>query len=177
MSEVADPLPCMDPNDYRRAIGCFATGVAIVTTAFEGELHGMTVNSLTSVSLRPTLLLVCLTRPSRTATAVDGSGAFVVNLLGEDQSAVSDRFARPRMDHFSDSSLYRLDADGLPLIAGALGHLTCETEAQHAGGDHSIVIGRVTKAAMAPREPLIFHRGSYDTLTGSRQEAALAWYW
>jgi flavin reductase (DIM6/NTAB) family NADH-FMN oxidoreductase RutF len=157
-------------------IGDFATGVAIVTTEQDGAYHGMTVNSLTSVSLDPLLLLVCLTKGTRTATAVRERGAFAVNLLGADQAELSDRFARPGDDHFTgcDVAIHRT---GLPVIAGALARLSCEVDAIHPGGDHIIVVGRVLDAETCTAAPLIFHRGRYDALTGQGREAALAWYW
>lgn len=167
----------MDAREFRTAMGGFATGVAIVTTEHDGELHGMTINSLTSVSLEPTLLLVCLNRPSRTASAIDAGGRFVVNVLGANQGHVSNAFARPAVDHFSDRTLYTVDEDGLPLINGATAHLVCRTEQQVAAGDHTIVIGRVQRGRMAPRDPLIFYRGAYDTLSGSPERAELDWYW
>jgi flavin reductase (DIM6/NTAB) family NADH-FMN oxidoreductase RutF len=167
----------MDAREFRTAMGGFATGVAVVTTEHDGELHGMTINSLTSVSLNPTLLLVCLNRPSRTATAIDGRGGFVVNVLGANQGHVSNAFARPSADHFADRSIYTIGDDGMPLVTGAMAHLVCRTEQQVEAGDHSIVIGRVVGGQTVPRDPLIFYRGAYDTLSGSRQEAELGWYW
>jgi flavin reductase (DIM6/NTAB) family NADH-FMN oxidoreductase RutF len=166
-----------DEGLFRTAIGCFATGVAIVTTADGDEPHGMTVNSLTSVSLRPTLLLVCLTRPSRTEAAVQRRGEFVINILGEDQTAVSDLFARNAENHFADRSLYAFSDEGLPVIEGATSRFHCTTEHLYAGGDHTIVVGRVTRADTAPRNPLVFYRGKYRTLGEDERAAVLDWYW
>jgi flavin reductase (DIM6/NTAB) family NADH-FMN oxidoreductase RutF len=168
---------CMDPREFRNAIGAFATGVAVVTTEAGGELHGMTINSLTSVSLQPTLLLICLTRPSRTATAIDRRGAFVVNLLGANQGHVSNVFARPAEDHFGDRTVYVLDDAGMPRIVGAMAHLACEVEQRHEAGDHTVLVARVVAGEGVPRDPLIFYRGAYDTLSGSRERAELDWYW
>jgi 3-hydroxy-9,10-secoandrosta-1,3,5(10)-triene-9,17-dione monooxygenase reductase component len=167
----------MDPSEFRNTMGAFATGVAVVTTASNGELHGMTINSLTSVSLRPALLLICLTRSSRTASAVEERGAFVVNLLGADQGHVSDMFARPAENHFSDRTMYAAGADVLPRIVGAMAHLVCEVEQQHEAGDHTIFVATVLTGEVAPRDPLVFYRGAYDTLSGSREQAELDWYW
>jgi flavin reductase (DIM6/NTAB) family NADH-FMN oxidoreductase RutF len=177
MSAKLTARPCMDPSEFRIAMGAFATGVAVVTTEAGGELHGMTINSLTSVSLEPTLLLVCLTRPSRTAAAIDTRREFVVNLLGANQGHVSDIFARPAEDHFADGALFALDDAGLPRIVGAMAHLACTVEQRHAAGDHTIFVGRVADGSGAPRDPLIFYRGAYDTLSGSPREAELGWYW
>ena len=166
-----------DEQVFRKAIGCFATGVAVVTAADGDEPHGMTVNSLTSVSLRPTLLLVCLTRPSRTEKAVQSRGEFVINILGEDQTSVSDLFAKNAEDHFADPSLYSVGPDGLPVIQGATSRFYCKTEDLYPGGDHTIVVGRVMKAETAPRNPLIFYRGKYRVLGEAEREAVLEWYW
>jgi flavin reductase (DIM6/NTAB) family NADH-FMN oxidoreductase RutF len=167
----------MDERDFRAAIGCFVTGVAIVTTEDGGELHGMTVNSLTSVSLQPTLLLVCLSRPSRTETALQRRGEFVINVLAEDQGRVSDLFARRSEDHFSDPQHYSVNSGGLPVIKRAMSHFYCKTEQLYPGGDHTIVVGRVTRAEAEPRGPLVFFRGSYRALSEFQRDAALEWYW
>jgi 3-hydroxy-9,10-secoandrosta-1,3,5(10)-triene-9,17-dione monooxygenase reductase component len=177
MTLVTAEARFMDPREFRSAIGAFATGVAVVTTEAAGELHGMTINSLTSVSLRPTLLLICLTRPSRTASAVTARGAFIVNLLGANQGHVSNTFARPAENHFNDHTMYTIDEAGMPRIVGAMAHLVCEVEQLHEAGDHTIFIGRVVGAEGAPRDPLIVYRGAYDTLSGSRERAELDWYW
>ena len=154
-------------------MGRFATGVAIVTTEHDGAYHGMTVNSLTSVSLDPPLLLVCLTRGTRTADAVIARGAFVVNILGAGQDALSNRFARAGEDHFSELEPV-IHRDGLPELT-ALGHLHCRVDAVHPGGDHAIVVGEVIALRDDERLPLIFYRGQYDTLTGQGRQAD--WYW
>jgi len=169
--------PVMDEVEFRQAIGCFATGVAIVTTEHDGQLHGMTVNSLTSVSLRPTLLLVCLARPSRTEAAVAKRGSFVINILGHDQAGISDRFAKRAEDHFDIPSLFSVRDDGLPVVKRATNRFYCQTEHLYPGGDHTIVVGRVTEAEMEHRDPLIFHRGKYRSLSDFARETALEWYW
>lgn len=172
---VDEAAQVVDTRRYRDVIGGFATGVAVVTTRdVDGDLQGMTVNSLTSVSLRPMLLLVCLTRGSRTARAIAGAGAFVVNLLREGQDELSNRFARPGDDHFA-SATYRL-ADGLPILGGTLGHVCCRTERIEDAGDHEIVLGEVTAAELRLGSPLVFFRGRYETVTGAGREAAASWY-
>jgi flavin reductase (DIM6/NTAB) family NADH-FMN oxidoreductase RutF len=157
-------------------IGSFATGVAIVTTTDRGTPHGMTVNSLTSVSLDPLLLLVCLTSDSRTADAIAARRAFAVNVLGSHQSELSDRFAMPASDHFAHAC-YELDEEGLPLLRGAVAQIACGVRDLHASGDHVIVVGEVERASAHDGAPLIFHRGRYDELMGRGREAAFAWYW
>ena len=161
---------------FRRIMGGFATGVAVVASADRRGLAGMTVNSLTSVSLEPPLLLVCLASGTRTADVVATRGAFTVNLLAAQQGAASDRFARPGRDPF-DGLAVELNADGLPVLGEGIGHLACTTEAIHSGGDHLIVVGRVVGGELEQGSPLVFFRGKYDTLTGRGSDAVLDWYW
>lgn len=166
-----------DPSDammYRAVMGGFATGVSVITTATEGQRHGMTANSLTSVSLDPPLLLVCLTRGTRTAEAVAARGAFVVNILHERQDGLSDRFARPGEDHFE--GVATVEHDGLPILKGTLGYVICHTEAAHPAGDHEIVVGAVETVSLERGSPLVFYRGRYDTITGAGRDAELSWY-
>lgn len=150
----------LDPTTYRRAIGGFATGVSVITTEVDGVRHGMTANSLTSVSLDPLLLLVCFDRYSRTADAVLRRGAFLVNLLSEEQQELSDRFARAGDDHFAGLQL-EPGYEGLPALPGGLGWLACEVEDVHSGGDHIIAVARVVAAEAREGEPLLFFRGRY----------------
>lgn len=168
----------VDPKLFRKTMGSFATGVAIVTTKWNGELHGMTVNSLTSVSLHPTLLLVCLATNARTAAAVQARGWFVVHLLGEHQAALSNRFARPNEDHYAQVE-FTLNEQDLPILPGCLAYLVCKVERTDPGGDHLIVLAEVVQAEVRESGPLVFFRGSYSTV--SRKPAAeaadLYWYW
>jgi flavin reductase (DIM6/NTAB) family NADH-FMN oxidoreductase RutF len=166
--------PPVDGRRLRDAMGRFATGVAIVTVEDAGRLHGMTVNSLTSVSLDPPLILVCPARRTRTATAIQARGAFVVNILADRQDELSNRFARPGGDERFAGIDVRVNAYGLPELP-ALGHLTCRVHEIHDGGDHHIVVAEVLETHIRERRPLIFHRGRYDTLTGDGRDAE--WYW
>jgi flavin reductase (DIM6/NTAB) family NADH-FMN oxidoreductase RutF len=168
MSEMVDTVreEMLDPTTYRKAIGGFATGVSVITTEVDGTRHGMTANSLTSVSLDPLLLLVCFDRDSRTADAVLQRGAFLVNLLSEEQQELSDRFARAGDDHFAGLAL-ESGYEGLPALPGGLGWLACELEDVHSGGDHIIAVARVVAAEAREGEPLLFFRGRY----GRRREA------
>ncbi len=166
----------VDARRLRDVMGRFATGVAIVTTRAADESHGMTVNSLTSVSLDPPLLLVCLTRDSRTAGAVSDRGAFVVILLGSRQESISDRFARRGEDHFEGLEVETNDR-GLPVFGRGLGWLDCDVESIVDGGDHIIVVGRVVACDAREGTPLVFFRGRYHELKPEGREAHLEWYW
>ena len=168
----------MDAELFREVMGGFATGVAVVTTTDGGRYHGMTVNSLTAVSLDPILLLVCLARGSRSAAAVASCRAFLVNLLAQDQREVSNTFARRTEDHFADVEV-EVTPEGLPLLPGSLGHLVCEVRRVDDGGDHLIVLGEAVRGAVAPGEPLIFYRGRYGRylpLVRSVRDVGVDWF-
>lgn len=164
----------VDPALLRRTMGGFATGVAVVTTSYRGEPHGMTVNSLTSVSLRPPLVLVCLTRGARTADAVSRRGLFALHLLSRRQEALSNRFARPGEDHF-DGPGPPLDDLDLPILPTGIGRLQCEVDVAHAAGDHTIVVARVIGCEPRDGTPLVFYRGRYRDIHGQGHEAPWLW--
>lgn len=162
---TATEIRTPDSRTFRDVMGVFATGVAIITTEIDGVPQGMTVNSLTSLSTRPPKLLVCLTEGTRTANAVTGRGAFVVNLLNRNQRELSDRFAKPGQEHF-EGLLTDVTEDGLPALHGSAARIECHVEAVHDGGDHHIVVGRVVACQAAPASPLLFYRGRYHRLAG-----------
>lgn len=154
----------VDPLTMRRTIGRFATGVAVVTTLDGQEPHGMTVNSLTSVSLDPPLLLVCLTTGARTTDAVVQAGRFVVNILSARQEAIALRFARRGADHFEGLEPTYGEHD-VPVVPDALAHLECTVERQFEAGDHLVVFGRVERTCDRAGEPLAFLGGRFADLT------------
>jgi flavin reductase (DIM6/NTAB) family NADH-FMN oxidoreductase RutF len=158
---------------FRTVMGVFVTGVAVITTEVDGDPQGMTINSLTSLSVDPPMLLACLTRGSRTAEAVTRRGAFVINLLTRGQRSVSDRFSRPGKAHFEGIEVGRTDS-GLPFLPGSCGHIECEVDAIHPGGDHVIAIGRVLSCTAAPAPPLVFYRGRYHRLGSAGHDVLLA---
>lgn len=164
----------VDGLTLRRTIGAFATGVTIVTTSVGSRPVGMTVNSLTSVSLEPPLLLVCLMRGSRTAQAIRRRRRFVVNVLQKHQESLANRFARGGEDHFGDLPVVRNES-GLPIIPKALAQLECAVRSVHVAGDHFIVVGEVTSCARDERSPLLFFSGQFFEL--GVQGGKADWYW
>ncbi len=175
MTASAFPAPApLDTPTLRRALGRFATGVAVITTEHDGQRHGMTVNSLTSVSLDPPMLLVCLTRGSRTATAVARAGRFGVNILSARQEAIANRFARRGEDHFADVPLNEGPL-GVPLISNAVAHVTCRVARQIDGGDHLIVLGDIVHIHHRDGLPLCFYSGTYGDFHDSGHQAEF-WY-
>jgi flavin reductase (DIM6/NTAB) family NADH-FMN oxidoreductase RutF len=158
----------VDPRKFRNVMGHFPTGVSVVTTAVNGERHGMTANSITSVSLEPVLILACLTSGSRTALAIEQAGRFAVNFLGEQQEEISRRFAKPGMDHFEGLDVH--EAAGLPLLPGCMAYLLCSVHDVVQAGDHEIVLGDVEDCDVSPNggNPLVFFQGGYRSLPGGR---------
>ena len=116
------PVPPVDPKLFRQTMGCFATGVTIVTTKSDGDLYGMTVNSFTAVSLQPTLVLICLANDAHTTAAVRARGWFAVNILEERQVALSNHFARPEEDRFAGLD-FTLNEYELPVLPDCVAHL------------------------------------------------------
>ena len=150
----------MDGASFRRAMGRFATGVAVVTTEHNGVPFGMTVNSLTSVSLDPCLLLVCPKKGSATGNAIKSTGRFTVNILQESQKDLCLRFVGDNAERFEGLTL-ESDAWGSPLLPGSLAQISCRLDAIHPGGDHDIVVGEVMACVVREGEPLIFHDGQF----------------
>jgi flavin reductase (DIM6/NTAB) family NADH-FMN oxidoreductase RutF len=154
-----------DRRAFRNALGCFATGVTVVTTVTDaGEPVGLTANSFSSVSLDPPLVLFCLDRASHNLGAFRAAGRFAVNVLGDDQRDLSVRFSTTIGDRW-DGVVWERWETGAPVLNGCLAALDCETEAIHEGGDHVIIVGRVQRlAATTDGKPLLYFRGNYATV-------------
>jgi 3-hydroxy-9,10-secoandrosta-1,3,5(10)-triene-9,17-dione monooxygenase reductase component len=150
----------IDPLAFRAAMGAFATGVAIVTASDAGAWFGMTVNSLTSVSLDPCLLLICPRQGSATGNAIKSSGMFAVNLLNKSQKKLASHFVGNTTDRFGGVQV-DISNRGLPLLHDALSHFECVVKNIHAGGDHDIIIGEVVSCLSRDGAPLVFFRGAF----------------
>ena len=150
-----DQVPALDPAIFRAAMGTFATGVGVVLANHDGRLHGRTVNSLTSVSLNPPLLLVCPRRGSATGTAVKESGSFVVNILDVEQREIATRFVGDFTNRFDELDLGR-SPRGCAVLADALAHFDCVVRNVYEGGDHDIIVGGVVSRPARPRQPSLW---------------------
>jgi flavin reductase (DIM6/NTAB) family NADH-FMN oxidoreductase RutF len=161
----------MTPRDeFRRAMGRFATGVTLITTCLDGELHGMTANAVTSLSLDPMMVLVCVDKTADTHDILSKAGVFAVNILNKEQADISNRFAKKEFEnaHGLHDLPYRTAVTGAPIIEGAIAYLDCRTVTEHHGGDHTIFIGEVAEAKeLSDGEPLVFYRGKYGEFKGS----------
>ena len=155
-------------EDFRRVMGRFATGVTIVTTRLGDELHGMTANAVTSLSLDPMLVLVCVDKNADTHDILKRAGVFAVNILGQEQAHISEKFARKdlRLSHGLEGVSHRYSVSGCPIIDGSLAYLECKTVTEHHGGDHTIFIGEVVDAREASDgRPLVFYAGRYGAFS------------
>ena len=154
----------IDTRALRHALGCFATGVTVITCADkEGELYGVTANSFSSVSLEPPLVLWSLSNRSSSFDAFFSAEFFNIHVLEQGQIDVSNNFARPG-DKFANVN-YQLDDNGVPELAQTLARFSCSTYACHEGGDHNIFIGYVVDFEFGDGEPLLFAQGEYSATT------------
>lgn len=153
-----------DPRTLRDALGCFATGVTVVTCLDDGNPAGLTVNSFTSVSLDPPLLLVCVHKMAAAAEPLTTASHFAVNVLQREQQPASIRFSTRQDDRFGETP-WSCGEAGAPILKDSLGVFECERFAVYDGGDHHILVGRVVKASFdASLDPLLYFRGKYRRL-------------
>lgn len=150
-----------DSRDFRNALGTFGTGVTVVTTrGAGGELFGMTVNSFSSVSLDPPLILWTQSLFAPSLRAFEDASCFAVNVLGHEHRELAMRFATYAPDKFAGVG-YHLSALGIPLLDGAAAHFECRTENRFEGGDHVIILGRVERYRYERKPTLLFCHGRY----------------
>jgi len=151
-------------DEFRHALGRFASGVTVVTTKdADGRLHGITVSAFCSVSLEPPLILVCIEKNTGSHYAFEQSDSFVVNILREDQQYISDRFASYLSDKFAETKYY-LGIDDLPVLEDVLANLECRLVTSHANGDHTIFVGQIERATVNDDKPLIYWHSNYRNL-------------
>lgn len=154
----------IDPRALRHALGCFATGVAVVTSVTRGRHQiGLTINSFSSLSLEPPLVLWSLSLDSGLKDHFQPGCPFVINFLAEGQQDIAHTFAKAREDRFRGIRT-REGLGGAPLFEDHAGYIECETAAVHPGGDHIIIVGRVVSFGEGQGRPLIFHKGAYRAL-------------
>jgi 3-hydroxy-9,10-secoandrosta-1,3,5(10)-triene-9,17-dione monooxygenase reductase component len=156
--------PTPDPRSFRDAVGRFATGVAFITAAPDGEPAGLIVNSLASVSLEPPLVAFCPSRSSLTWSRMRRTRRFGVNVLGRQHESFARRATPPGADRFAGLG-WETGRGGVPLLTDALASLECEIVAEHLAGDHWIVVGRVDDLRTSPlNQPLVFFAGAFGVL-------------
>jgi flavin reductase (DIM6/NTAB) family NADH-FMN oxidoreductase RutF len=153
----------IDEFRFRQALGHFASGVTVVTTAHDNHLYGMTVSSFASVSLKPPLILICVENNLSSHTAISQAGQFAVNILDRRQEHLSRRFATHDNDKFTGVA-WRSSRFGLPILEGALTTIECQLQSTCPGGDHTIFVGEVLNAEINHGSPLLYYRRGYREL-------------
>jgi len=147
---------------FRDTVGAFATGVTIVTAADHGQPQGMTLNSFTSVSLEPLLVLVSMAHDTRTLDAIKSSRKLAINILHRSQQEAALAFAKRGAEFPHEHAV--LDPHGFYSVRHSLAIMRCELFDTVMAGDHELVIGEVVHFESSPGEPLIFHRGAFGGL-------------
>ena len=165
MAEAREYRTGSDSRTLRDALGCFATGVTVVTCLdADGDPVGLTANSFTSVSLDPPLLLVCVAKVAASLDALSAAPHFAVNVLQTRQEPESITFSTRIEDRFGKTR-WALGEHGVPLLEGSLSVFECARHAVHDAGDHIILVGEVKRATFDPSlDPLLYFRGRYRRL-------------
>ncbi len=155
----------MNPTDFRNICGHYATGITVLTTTHKGQSHGITVNSFSSVSLDPPLVLFCIDKDARFNTPLNAEQSLAINILSEHQQEVSNRFASSKL-----TSKERFEGLALtqeykhPVFADSLGVLEAKLQATHDGGDHWIYVTKVSSGRVFDGSPLLYFGGSYSSV-------------
>jgi flavin reductase (DIM6/NTAB) family NADH-FMN oxidoreductase RutF len=151
-------------EEFRRALGHFASSVTVVTTKCAGgELAGITVTAFSSLSLDPPLVLVCIDKRASLHDRLAMGRAFAVNMLADDQEVVSRRFAASGPEQF-DGIGFSEGETGSPLLDGVIAAIECRIVERFASGDHTIIVGQVEATTIAEGKPLLYFRGRYNRL-------------
>ncbi len=166
-------MPDITPDEFRRVMGRFATGVTIVTTRAGDDVHGTTMSAVCSVSLHPQLVLVCVDHESDIHALIRESGVFAVNVLHEGQASLAAELshkgtAELLAAHRLETLPHRTGESGAPLLEDSLAHVECRVENTVEAGDHTIYVGAVVAAGVNPRadRPLLHYEGRYESLGG-----------
>lgn len=155
--------PC-DSAVFRRSIGHFASGVAVITTSHGSQDFGMTASAVTSLSLEPPMLVVCINRKAPTHEAVRSRDRFAVNVLARHQERLARHFATPSSDKFAGVEVTTGEL-GMPLLDGCVANFECEVVSKATGGTHTIFIAEVlTAMAHSRRDPLLYYCGRFGRL-------------
>jgi flavin reductase ActVB len=161
-----EPFRPVSADEFRRACGRFATGVTIASVLDSaGTPHGLTVNSFSSLSLKPPLILICLGHRVTMIEAFRTARYFGISVLAENQRELADRFARKGHDRFNGTA-WQAGHTGVPLLDGAIARIECATHHRFTAGDHDILVGEMVEAHVAEGKPLIYFASCYRDLAG-----------
>lgn len=151
----------IDDRLFRNAMGSFATGVTVITTEVDGEVHGMTANAFMSISLNPKLIAISVGEHARMLQHIKDAKQFAVNILTSDQQEESKQFSgQLNLEHEIEFTSYK----GLPTLTNALAVITCTLHSEYVVGDHTVYIGQVTGVKLEEKTPLIYSQGKYREL-------------
>jgi flavin reductase (DIM6/NTAB) family NADH-FMN oxidoreductase RutF len=154
----------IEPQELRRVMGHFATGVTVITTKDQGgNPNGLTANAFMSLSLNPPLVLISVDKGATCYGCFGLQNGFTVNFLSEDQEEISRRFATKGADKFADLK-WQPGSNGAAIIEGVMGYVECVITESHDGGDHTIVVGEIVNAGATGERPLLFFKGKYQRL-------------
>ena len=175
MPASVEPHAVIDPQRFRQLLGCFPTGVAIITTrTAAGEPVGLTCNSFSSVSLEPPLVLFSLRKASRLVDVFATAPGFAINILSQSQDALSGRFASSKIADKFEGVAWHAGASGWPVIDQCLASFECSVFARHEAGDHDVYIGQVRHMGARPGDDaLVYYKGAYKTLAESLRAQVL----
>ncbi len=175
MSHPTPHIDAIDPKLFRQLLGCFPTGVAVITTnAADGRPAGLTCNSFSSVSLEPPLVLFSLRKASSLLRAFVEADTFAINILSQSQDVLSARFASSKIADKFEGVAWRPGPLGTPLIDDCLASFECRVHARHEAGDHEIFIGEVKHMATGSADhALVFYKGAYMMLAESLRKLVL----
>lgn len=153
----------MDPSEFRRVLGHLVTGVTVVTSRIPqtSEPCGLTANALTSVSLEPALVLVCVEKGADSHDCIRETGRFCINVLASEQERLARRFAFWKVEDKFEGVAYHKEATGAPVLNDALAWVDCRLWATYEGGDHTIFVGEVVAGDAREGMPLLYYRGGY----------------
>jgi flavin reductase (DIM6/NTAB) family NADH-FMN oxidoreductase RutF len=155
-------------EEFRRAMGFFATGVTVITVANDGNVEGMTANAFTSVSLDPLLVLVCVDHKARTHAHLHTRRRFGINVLSEHQRKISEHYAQidrdPTCAEPEAGARFDYTQHGTPVLHGALAYLECRLQSTQEAGDHTIFIAEVEDVVVREGQPLLYFRSAYHVI-------------
>jgi flavin reductase (DIM6/NTAB) family NADH-FMN oxidoreductase RutF len=155
---------------FRDALGCFATGIVVITLEQDRQIHGLTVNAFTSISLEPPLVLVCINCKNRTHEHLQSVQRFGFNILSEEQGAISEYFAQPGSTRSLDPKIgarFSRTKHGTPVLEGTLAFLECRLQEIYRAGDHTLFLAEVEEIALGQGGPLLYFRGEYTRMKNS----------
>lgn len=152
----------MESAEFRRILGHWVSGVAVVTTVKpDGKLCGLTANAVASVSLDPPLILVCVAKDSDTHDCIRSASFFAVNVLDNADERIARRFSTWDVDQKFEGLAFRPEATGAPIFDNAIAWIDCHVQAEYPAGDHTIFVGEVLAGDAREGMPLVYYRGGY----------------